>query len=169
MGPMTGRGTAVFLLAGCIALVMAGCYSYRGVEGIQSLAPGSRARAQLTPSGQANFETRTGRRSPNPEGQVVGSDSDSLYVALGSAALARSGLAFGTGIDTVGIPLAHIAELQRKELDSRRTAVLLAAGGMAAGAFVVWRFRAAGGSTPSSTLPPPGDNFAPWVLRLPVR
>ena len=161
MGPITARGTAVSLLAGCIALAMAGCYSYRGVEGIRSLAPGSRARAQLTPPGRQSFETRTGRRGPDPEGQVVGSDSDSLYVALGSAALARSGLAFGTGVDTVGIPLAHIAELQRKELDSRRTAVLIAAGGIALGAFVIWRFNVAGGSVPSSPVPPPGDYLRP--------
>lgn len=167
MGPMAGRGTTFLLLAGCVALATAGCYSYRVVERTQSLAPGSRARALLTPSGQASFERRTGRQSPNPEGQVVGSDSDSLYVAVGSAALARSGRAFGTGIDTVGIPLAHIAELQRKELDSRSTAVLLAVGGIAAGAIVVWRFRAAGGSAPSTTVPPPGDSFSPWVLRLP--
>ncbi len=163
MRAMTARGTAVSLLAGCIALAVAGCYSYRGVEGVQSIAPGSRARAMLTPSGQQSFETRTGRRSPNPEGQVVGSDSDSLYVVVGSAVLARSGQAFGTGIDTVGIPLAHIAELQQKELDTRRTAVLMAAGGIALGAFVIWRFNVAGGSLPSSPVPPPGD-----YLRRPV-
>ncbi len=161
MGPMTAGGTTVSLLAGCIVLAMAGCYSYRGVEGIQSIAPGSRARAMLTPLGQQSFEARTGRRSPNPEGLVVGSDSDSLYVVVGSAVLARAGQAFGTGIDTVGIPLAHIAELQQKELDTRRTAVLMAAGGIAIGAFVVWRFKVAGGSLPTSTVPPPGDYLRP--------
>ena len=165
MGPMTARGTAVALSACFIALAMAGCYAYRGVEGVQSIAPGSRARVMLTPSGQQSFETRTGRGTPSPEGQVVASDSDSLYVAVGSAVLARSGQAFGTGIDTVGIPLAHIAELQHKELDTRRTAVLMAAGGIAIGAFIVWRFRVAGGSLPPNTAPPPGDLLVPRPVR----
>lgn len=154
-------GTAASLAAGCFVLAMAGCYSYRGVEAVHDLPPGSRARALLTRSGQESFEMRTGRRSPNPEGRVVGSDSDSLYVVVGSAVLARSGQAFGTGIDTVGIPLGHIAELQRKELNTRMTAVLAAAGGIAIGAIVVWRFRVAGGSTPPRTVTPPGDAFAP--------
>lgn len=158
---MTAGRTAVFLLGGCIAAAMAGCYSYRAVEGVQSIAPGSRARALLTRSGQESFEMRTGRRSPNPEGEVVAADSDSLYVAVGSAVLARAGQAFGTGIDTVGIPLGHIAELQQKELNSRMTAVLAAAGGIAIGAIVVWRFRVAGGTTPTRTVAPPGDAFVP--------
>lgn len=169
MRPMTAGGTAVSLLASCIALAMAGCYSYRGVEGIESIAPGSRARATLTPSGQESFETRTGRRSPNPEGDVVGSDSDSLYVVVGSALLARSGRAFGTGIDTVGIPLAHIAELQQKEMNTLRTALLAAAGGIAVGALVVWQFKVAGGSEPTSTVPPPGDYLSQWLLGRAVR
>ena len=165
MRSMTARGPAVPLIAGCIVLAMAGCYSYRGVEGVQSLAPGTRARAMLTPLGQQSFETRTGRLGPNPEGQVVRSDSDSLYVAVGSAVLARAGQAFGTGIDTVGIPLAHIAELQQKELNAPRTAVLMAAGGIAIGVFVVWRFRVAGGSLPPNTAPPPGDLLVPRPVR----
>lgn len=161
MRPMTAGGTAASLLAGCFVLAMAGCYSYRSVGGVHDISPGARARALLTLSGQASFEMRTGRRSPSPEGQVVGSDSDSLYVIVGSAVLARSGQAFGTGIDTVGIPLVHIAELQQKELNTRTTAVLAAAGGIAIGAFVVWRFRVAGGSAPSRTVSPPGDAFVP--------
>lgn len=160
MRPVTPGGTAALLVTGCIAL-MAGCYSYRSVEGPGHIPPGARARALLTRPGQESFEIRTGRRSPNPEGEVVGSDSDSLYVVVGSAVLARSGQAFGTGIDTVGIPLGHIAELQRKELNTRMTAVLAAAGGIAIGAIVVWRFRVAGGSTPTRTVAPPGDAFVP--------
>ena len=162
MRAMSARGTAVSLLAGCIALAVAGCYSYRGVEGVRALLrdPGP---GPCSPP-QASRASRRGRadgvRIPKV---IVGSDSDSLYVVVGSAVLARSGQAFGTGIDTVGIPLAHIAELQQKELDTRRTAVLMAAGGIALGAFVIWRFNVAGGSLPSSPVPPPGD-----YLRRPV-
>ncbi len=133
---------AVFLLAG------PGCYSYRPVLGVEDLAPGARVRPDLTRQGEVAFETRTRRRGGEIEGDVVRTDADTLYLAVGMPAVAMQSRGLAGGIDTVGIALDEINGIQQKKMDARRTTIVGATGVIGLGAYLLWRFSGSGGSVP---------------------
>lgn len=141
-----------------------GCYTYRPVQEIEALAPGERVRPELTREGAASFETGSRRSGREAEGDVVRTDGDTLYLAVGNRAVTMRSRGSVTGIDTVGIPLDHVRGLERKEMDAGRTAIVAGAGGLALGAYVLWRFSGSGGAAPRDGGGDQDDAFRPWFF-----
>lgn len=155
---------ARLLLFGFLLVAGSGCYTYRPVQEIEALAPGERVRPELIREEASSVETGSRPSGRVAEGDVVRTDGDSLYLAMGTPAVTMRSRGPVTGIDTVGIPLDHVRGLERKEMDAGRTAIVTGAGGLALGAYVLWRFSGSGGAAPRDGRGDQDDAFRPWFF-----
>lgn len=121
------RAGAVLLLL-CFVLHLGGCYTYAATgDGIPE--PNERVRARLTSSGQAWLVEQSGRARTNVEGTFIRSDPDHFLLTVWRSDLPGT-TQFRTGIDTLRIPTAHVAQFEQRRLSAGRT---ILAGALAAG------------------------------------
>ncbi len=151
-----------------LSLLFSGaCYRWVPVE--QSAAPpGSEVRAILTMDGVDELRGTFGPSVESVEGPLVRWDSEGLGL-LAELSVSRAGYPATTMTETVQLQPHHIARVELRELDGRRTA-FFTAGVVGAAAFAAIAPSLFGGEAEESGEGDPTDPDAAIVLfRIPIR
>ena len=148
----------------CTALtVVSGCSVYMPTE-LEQVRPGSTLRVRLDDSAVGRVQELT--RSPQDgsvAGALLGVSPDSLVLSIWRTDLVNTGVAFRPG--TVRVPLhrSDVVSVERKEVSTLRTGVLLTL--LAGGAFFALK-EAFGGSRGGISG---GGGGGPDIILLPAR
>lgn len=157
--PRTGRRST----AAALALLVTGCYTYQPVETGPPDA-GTEVRVGLGEPAADELARRTGREVDTLEGRVVRSSADSFAVSVSPLA-PRGYDPYGLRRDTLAFALSDVQGVERQELDTGKT--LLLVGGAVAGAALLFTLmlEGEGGGVPNGG----GGNQADVrVLAVPV-
>lgn len=128
-----------------LALVLgAGCYRYVPTD-MSSVEPGSEVRARLTPAGREEMTRLFGPEVRALDGELVRWNHDGIAV-LKAMTFQVDGFPATRAADTLHLATAQFSEVERKELDGRRT-VLFGAGIIAGMAGAVIAARTFGGDS----------------------
>ena len=143
------------VIAGLACSLLAGCYTYRPLPGVDVAMPahGDRVEIQLTSAGTDSLAGQIGPDVRQIQGEVVSADSTGITVAITRTEAGRRGGTDWKG-EHVTIPRADIASVEQRKLAVGPTALL---GGLAGGGIVA-AFALIGGTGSSSgtTGPPSG-------------
>jgi hypothetical protein len=140
------------------SLAFVNCVSYQTIPSDQGPAPGTPVRATLTGPGALRVSGFFGRPVQSIEGEFLSTGADSLLLGV------RRFAEFGAQHilpDTIAVARTDIALLQERRLSAGRTALAVAASGVAIGVLAIGLFRAAGGSGGQ-------DGEEPDRIRIPI-
>jgi len=154
---------APLIVAG--ALLTGGCYRYVPTE-MAAVPPGAEVRAHLTGDGIEAMRSYFGPEVYSVEGPLAWWDEGGVGL-LTEISLSRPGFPPTTLTDTVRLLPHHLAGMELRELDGKRTAGLTAAivGGMAVALFAGQAF---GGSSDDSGEGAGEDPEASIIFRIPL-
>lgn len=125
-----------FVLAGCLCLLSAGCYTYRPVD-FDEVRVDSDVRARLTARQVDELNGVLPSESRVIEGRVL-EENGSSYLLLVPVLAELRGARIETINQRLDIPRSGIVELEMRELDRLRTGIAIGAGAAVLG-FVAWR------------------------------
>jgi hypothetical protein len=140
-----------------LVMVTSGCFRYLSVSPSSAPPVGEEVRARLSEGGLVRLapEIREQQRGSVVEGEVVEADGSALVLAV---SLGSEGAPQRSGRDLrqrVVIPVADVMELELRQLDKKRTAVVLGGAATLLGAFAITELF--GGFGGSSRPPGPPD------------
>lgn len=149
-----------------VTLVAAGgCHRWVPHDG-SPVPAGTEVRVRVTDAGSDDLQRRYGPNDGSLTGPVVAWDSDGVSL-LDQTILRRPGFPSTVVSDTISLPANHLAGVDVKELDGKRTA-LLTAGILVAGGSLVWATRAFGESSGPNEGGPTEPPEASIGIRLPL-
>ena len=164
MNPQTMRNLSTVLF-GVGLLFLGACYRYVPAE-MAAVPLGSDVRAHLTGDGVEAMRSSFGPDVHSVEGPLVEWDEEGVGV-LTEMYLSRPGFPATTLTDTVRLLPHHLAGVEMKKLDRKRTAGFTAVvvGGMAA---ALWAGKAFGGSSDDNGEGGGPDPEASVIFRIPI-
>jgi hypothetical protein len=142
------------------------CYRYVPVERFQA-RPSSEVRAILTMDGVEELRGTFGPNLTSVDGPLVRWDSEGLGL-LTELSVIRAGFPATVMTDTIQLQPHHIARVELKELDGRRTA-LFTVGVVGVAAMAVIAPSLIGGETDESGEGDSTDPDAAILFRIPIR
>ena len=155
------------VVAALLALCSTACYAYRPVEEGSRPDAGAEVRVDLEPAAASDLERRTGRDRSSLEGLVVEAGSDSL--ALSVAPLGPRGTdPYGLRRDTVRFSYDGLAGVQRKQLRTGQTLLLVGGLVAAAGALGFALIEGSGGGGGGTGDGGDGGNLDLRGFRVPI-
>lgn len=160
---MTIRSYSLALL---LLFFSGACYRYVPLEQFQA-APGSEVRAILTVDGVEELRGTFGPDLTSVGGPLVRWDSEGLGL-LTELSISRAGFPATTMTETVQLQPHHIARVELKELDRRRTA-LFTVGVVGVAAMAIIAPSLIGGETDEPDEGDGTDQDAAILFRIPIR
>ena len=143
------------------------CYRYVPVERYQA-PPGSEVRVTLTMDGEDEIRGTFGPGVASLDGPLARWDSEGLDL-LTDLSISRQGYPATTMTQTVQLQPHHIARVELRELDGRRTALFTAGVVGAAAVAVIAPSLVGGESDESGEGDPPDPDAAIVLFRIPIR
>ncbi len=160
-------GIGGILWAAAAVVLTSGCYSYAPVS-LESVSPGQEIRARISAQGSDRIREQLQTESREIEGEVLSRENGQVLLNV-TAALRQVGFRFEPLQQRVLLTEDELLELERKELDRRKTYFVAAGVGVAVGTalFVVLEGRAGGGTKQPPIGGPSDDRFV--ILSIPFR
>jgi hypothetical protein len=148
-------------------LFSGGCYRYVPVERYQAPS-GSEVRVVLTMDGEDEIRGTFGPGVTSLDGPLVRWDSEGLGL-LTDLSISREGYPATTMTETVQLQPHHIARVELRELDGRRTAFFTAGVVGAAAVAIIAPSLVGGDSEDSGEGDEPDPDAAIVLFRIPIR
>ncbi len=138
-----------------------GCYTYVAVTP-ERLSPGQDVRARLQPDEGGELRSILGTEGSLVEGEVISQDDDALLLYVPTATR-QVGFHSQTLKQRIRVPASSMLDLQRRELDRGRTALVATALGLGIG---VLAWDALSGKAGANTSTGPGDDTSQSIRGL---